>query len=301
MRILMTGGTGLIGRALCELWTSHGHELLVLSRHPERVAGRCFGARGLSMLQELDDIGPVDAVVNLAGAPIADKPWSASRRDLLWQSRIDSTRRLVQWIAQQPRRPALLLSASAVGWYGNAGERVLNEASSPGSVDFGTQLCEAWELEALQATTSGTRVVRLRIAPVLAPGAGLLARLRTPYRLGLGGRMGNGRQWMPWIHQQDLIRMVDWLLQNPSCEGVYNACAPEPVRQATFAKALAHAWHRPALLSTPAWVLRAALGEMSVLLLSSQCLRPHRAMNAGFSFDYPAIDLAVTNLIKPQS
>ena len=296
MRILMTGGTGLIGRALCALWAAQGHELLVLSRRPDQVPRLCAGACGLGMLQGL---GRIDAVINLAGAPIADRPWTASRRKLLWRSRIESTSQLVQWMAQQPQQPPLLLSASAAGWYGDAGEQLLDERSVPASTDFGALLCEAWEQEALRAAAGGTCVIRLRIAPVLSSQSGLLARLRTPYRLGLGGRLGNGQQWMPWIHLQDLIRLFDHLLQAPGSEGVYNACAPEPVRQAEFAQALAQAWHRPTLLPTPAWVLRAALGEMSTLLLASQRLHPRRSLAAGFEHEYPALDAALRQLIMP--
>lgn len=301
MRILLTGGTGLIGRALSALWASQGHELLVLSRHPDRVDRLCSGARGLSFLQEIERIGPVDAVINLAGAPIADRSWTASRREVLWRSRVDSTRQLVKWMAQQAAPPAVLLSASAAGWYGDAGEQLLDEGSRPGATDFGSQLCEAWEQEAIQAASTSTRVVRLRIAPVLAPGAGMLARLRTPYRLGLGGRLGHGQQWMPWIHLQDLTLLVNHLVHDPSSDGVYNASAPEPVRQMEFARTLAHAWHRPALLPTPAWLLRAVMGEMAVLLLASQRMLPRRALDAGFCFLHPTLDLAISDLATAPS
>lgn len=301
MRILMTGGTGLIGRALCERWAPQGHELLVLSRHPEQVAERCAGARGLSLTHAIDGIRPVDAVINLAGAPIADRPWTAARRELLWRSRIETTEALVRWIDRQQQRPALLLSASAAGWYGDAGEQVLDEDRAPASSDFGAQLCEHWEQTALRAEGGPTRVVRLRIAPVLSAQGGLLARLRTPYRLGLGGRLGSGRQWMPWIHLQDLALLIDHLLQSPDAEGVYNACAPEPVRQAAFATALARAWRRPALWSTPAWVLRTALGEMSSLLLASQRLQPRRALDAGYRFNHPSLAGALAQLLNPRA
>ena len=197
MRILITGGTGLIGRALCRHWRAQGHELWVWSRSPERVSQLCSGAHGVAQLEDLSGQGPIDAVVNLAGAPIADRPWTPARREVLWRSRIDLTRTLVAWMQQQPNPPKVLLSASAVGWYGNGAEAWLDEHSPPASQDFGHRLCMAWEEEALRATESGARVAVLRIAPVLAAQGGMLARLLPPFRMGLGGRLGKGQQWMP--------------------------------------------------------------------------------------------------------
>lgn len=207
MRILLTGGTGLIGRALCQHLQQQGHELWVWSRQPARVPGLCSGARGVAHLQELNAVGPFDAVINLAGAPIADRPWTKSRRALLWQSRIDLTHKLVAWMAEQPTPPRVLLSASAVGWYGDRADACLDESSSPGGQDFGSRLCMAWEEEAQRAAHAGTRVALLRIAPVLASRGGMLARLLLPFKLGLGGRLGSGAQWMPWIHIEDLARL----------------------------------------------------------------------------------------------
>ena len=191
MRILLTGGTGLIGQALCQHWQRQGHELWVWSRDPHKVQRLCSGARSVQRLEELSAAQPFDAVVNLAGAPIADRPWSAARRELLWRSRVELTRQLVDWMGQQPTAPRVLLSASAIGWYGDQGDTPLTEASPPGGKDFGSTLCMAWEQEAERASTHGVRVVRLRIAPVLAPKGGMLARLVPPFKLGLGGRLGH--------------------------------------------------------------------------------------------------------------
>ena len=298
MRILLTGGTGLIGRALCAHWQAQGHELWVWSRKPQQVAKLCSRARGIKKLEELDGTAPFDAVVNLAGAPIADRPWTQARRDVLWRSRVDLTRTLVDWMAKQPTPPRVLLSGSAVGWYGDQGEKLLDEASARGLADFGSQLCHAWEEEANRAQKLGVRVVILRTAPVLAPKGGMLARLLPPFRLGLGGRIGSGQQWMPWIHIADQVALMDHLLQNESGAGVYNACAPGAVRNVEFTRALADALKRPAVLPVPAFALRLALGEMSVLLLGGQHLAPRRAQDAGFSWRYPNLDGALRQLLQ---
>ncbi len=296
MRILLTGGTGLIGRALCRHWTAQGHDVLVLSRQPQRVAALCSGARGVARLQDIASPAPVDAVVNLAGAPI-DQPWTASRRALLWRSRVELTRHLVDWMRVQATAPRVLISGSAVGWYGDAGEAPLDEGSAPARPHFGSRLCAAWEDEASRAAQAGTRVVLLRTAPVLTPEGGMLARLRLPFRLGLGARLGGGRQWMPWIHLHDQVALVDFALHEERCVGPWNACAPEPVRNATFTQALAHALHRPAVLAAPAWALRGGLGEMSVLLLGSQRVLPRRALEAGFAFGHPHLAPALEDLL----
>lgn len=298
MRILLTGGTGLIGRALCKHWQAQGHELFVWSRKPQQVAKLCSGARGIQQLEELNGTAPIDAVVNLAGAPIADRPWTQARRDVLWRSRVDLTRTLVEWMGKQPTPPRVLLSGSAVGWYGDQGEKLLDESSARGHADFGSQLCHAWEEEANRADKLGVRVAILRTAPVLAPKGGMLARLLPPFRLGLGGRIGSGQQWMPWIHLADQVALMDYLLQNESCAGVYNACAPGAVRNVEFTRALAATLHRPAVFPVPAFALRLALGEMSVLLLGGQHLVPRRAQDAGYNWRYPNLDEALRQLLQ---
>lgn len=297
MYILLTGGTGLIGRALCRFWKAQGHELVVWSRTPERVPALCAGARGIAALSELDGAAPLDAVVNLAGAPIADRPWTAQRRKVLWRSRIDLTRQLVDWLGQRARRPGVFLSGCATGWYGDRGDELLDESSPPGDTDFGSRLCLAWEEEARRVEQLGTRLVLLRTAPVLAGNGGMLARLRLPFSLGLGARLGSGRQWMPWIHLDDEVGLIDFLLQREGCRGAFNACAPHSVRNAEFSQTLARLLHRPMFLSTPGWALRMALGEMSVLLLGSQQLQPRRALEAGYAFRYPRLEDALAHLL----
>ena len=297
MRILLSGGTGLIGRALCQHWQRAGHELVVWSRDARHVPRLCSGAEGIASLEALAGRPPVDAVVNLAGAPIADRPWSAQRRTLLWASRVDLTEQQVDWIGRQAQRPAVLVSGSAVGWYGDGGEQALDETMAPVGTDFASQLCMAWEAAALAAEALGMRVVLLRTGLVLAAEGGFLGRLRLPFKLGLGGPLGNGRQWMPWIHLQDQIGLIDFLLQHDGARGPYNACAPIPARNLDFSRALGRAWHRPALLPMPAWVLRLGLGELSGLLLGGQRALPQRLTAAGFTFRFTDLDEALNDLL----
>lgn len=292
MDVVMTGGTGFIGRALCEQLLSHGHAVCVLSRAPARArlpGARCVGT--------LDEVGPVDAVVNLAGASLSQRRWTAARKRLLRDSRLSSTRRLVAWMAQQSRPPAVLVSASAIGYYGPRGDELLDERAAPGS-DFGAELCRDWEHEAQQASALGVRVCRLRIGVVLGQGGGALAQMLPAYRLGLGGAMGDGRQWMSWIQREDLLRLMLWALDNPAVHGAFNATAPQPVRNREFATALAAALRRPALLPLPAWALRLGFGEMSGLLLQGQRVLPAAAQTAGFEFHYPSLAGALATSLR---
>lgn len=297
MRILLTGGTGLIGRELCRRWVAQGHELIVWSRQPQNVARLCSGALGIQSLSECDDSVALDAIVNLAGAPIADRPWTPKRRALLWKSRVDLTCQLVKWLEGLRNRPAVLISGSAVGIYGDCGDAVLDESSQIGNADFGSRLCAAWEEAARCAEGLGVRVVRVRTAPVLAAEGGILSRMKLPFRLGVGGRLGTGRQWMPWIHIYDEVGLIDFLLHCRDCEGAYNACAPQTVRNADFVRALGHALHRPAILPAPAPLLRLALGEMAILLLGGQRLQPARALASGYSFRFSRLDEALADVL----
>ncbi|MDH1265357.1 TIGR01777 family oxidoreductase [Pseudomonas sp. GD03944] len=297
MHILLTGGTGLIGRALCRYWAAQGHQLTVWSRSPGQVAALCGeSVRGIGRLEELGE-EPLDAVINLAGAPIADRPWTSKRKRLLWASRIGLTEHLVAWLESRTHKPALLISGSAVGFYGDGGERELHEDSPPVSEDFAAQLCGAWEETAMRAEALGIRVIRVRTGLVLAADGGFLKRLLLPFKLGLGGPVGKGRQWMPWVHLADQIGLIDFLLRHPGAEGPYNACAPQPVRNAEFAKALGRTLHRPAVMLLPAPVLRIGLGELSGLLLGGQRALPSRAIEAGYVFRFTDLNVALADLL----
>ncbi len=296
MHILLTGGTGLIGRQLCRHWLSEGHSLTVWSREPEKVAKICGPkVRGIS---RLEDIGQetVDAIINLAGAPIADRPWTTKRKALLWSSRITLTEHLLAWLETREQKPDVLISGSAVGWYGDGGERELTEESAPVIDDFASQLCIAWEETAQRAEALGIRVILVRTGLVLSAAGGFLSRLLLPFKLALGGPIGNGRQWMPWIHIDDQIALIDFLLHQKNASGPYNACAPKPVRNSEFAKTLGAVLHRPAFMPMPALALKVCLGELSLLLLGGQKAMPVRLLEAGFTFRFTDLRAALDDL-----
>jgi len=296
MHILLTGGTGLIGRRLCRHWLTQGHRLTVWSREPAKVARICGAqVRAIARLEEMGP-DPVDAIVNLAGAPIADRPWTHKRKALLWSSRIALTETLLAWLETRAQKPQVLLSGSAVGWYGDGGERELTEDSPPVIDDFASQLCIAWEETAQRAEAMGIRVVLVRTGLVLSAEGGFLSRLLLPFKLGLGGPIGNGRQWMPWVHINDQIALIDFLLHRQEARGPYNACAPKPVRNREFAKTLGSVLHRPAFMPMPAFALKVGLGEMSLLLLGGQRAMPARLLEAGFTFQFTDLRAALDDL-----
>ncbi|WP_347901989.1 TIGR01777 family oxidoreductase [Pseudomonas purpurea] len=296
MHILLTGGTGLIGRQLCRHWLSRGHTLTVWSRSPGLVARVCGAqVRGIARLEDLG-AEPVDAVINLAGAPIGDRHWTHKRKALLWSSRIGLTETLLAWLESRAQKPSVLISGSAVGWYGDGGERELTEDTSPVSEDFASQLCIAWEETAQRAEALGIRVVHVRTGLVLSAEGGFLSRLLLPFKLALGGPIGSGRQWMPWIHINDQIALIDFLLHRNDTSGPYNACAPKPVRNREFAKTLGSVLHRPAIMPMPAFALRLGLGELSQLLLGGQRATPARLLAAGFTFQFTDLRAALDDL-----
>ncbi len=300
MNILVTGGTGFIGRPLCLRLLEQGHRLTLVSRSRRKVARLFHGVGVVEHLAELDEGARFDAVINLAGAPIADRRWSPARKRVLEQSRIDFTRELVACIGRMRQRPRVLLSASAVGYYGDQGDAVVTEATAPVD-DYAHRLCASWEDEARKATVYGVRVCLLRTGLVLGPDGGFLKRLLPLYRLGLGGRMGDGQQVMSWIHRDDWIALALFLLQRRELDGPFNFTAPCPVTQAVFSRSLASQLHRPALLNLPAGLLRFMLGEMSQLLLGGQRVHPRRALEAGFRFRFEHLDEALRDVLKGRS
>jgi len=298
MKVLLTGGTGLIGRALCRALRARDCDLTVLSRRPAAVVSRCAGARAFASLDDWRGGEAFDAVVNLAGAPIADRRWSAARKRVLWDSRVALTEALVEKIAATATeaRPRVLLSGSAVGFYGDCGDAEVSE-SAPAGDDFGARMCAAWEQAARAAEAAGVRVCCLRTGLVLSRDGGMLARQLPAFRLGLGARIGDGRQWHSWIHIDDLIDMLCALLFDDAHRGAFNLCAPQPVRNADFTAQLARALHRPAVLRAPAVVINAALGEAAVLLLGGSRVLPSRMRDAGYQFRYAALDEALAALV----
>ena len=250
----------------------------------------------LADLAELSATDYFDALINLAGMPIADRRWSEQRKQLLWESRVTLTEQLVAYINRADVKPDVLVSGSAVGYYGDRGEEVVDEESDGGD-DFAHRLCAAWEEAALQAEQAGVRVALLRTGLVIGPDGGFLARMLLPFKLGLGGRLGDGQQWMSWIHRDDLIAMIERLLNSPHLHGPFNGTAPEPVTNQLFSQTLAKLFHRPALLPVPAWLLKTALGELSILLLGGQRVMPGRFQDDGFHFRFETLESALADIV----
>jgi uncharacterized protein len=298
MNILMTGGTGLIGRALCTALLRDGQTLTVLSRKPHSVAMKCGSAvRAIGSLAEWQPEQHFDAIINLAGEPIVDAAWTTARKKRLWESRVRLTEELVHRIATARQRPAVLLSGSAIGFYGDSGDQALDEAGNVGS-DFGAQLCAAWEAAALKAGQSGVRVCLLRSGLVFSADGGMLAKLRLPFLLGLGARLGDGKQWMSWIHIDDYVAIVRLLLIHTGVTGAVNMTAPKPVTNAEFTTILAHSLHRPAFLAMPAAVLKPMMGERSILLLGGQKVLPQKVEALGYRFAHPLLSDALKTLFN---
>lgn len=297
MNILITGGTGLIGRALCKVLLQTGHELTVLSRQPETVAEKCGASvNAIGSLTEWDKACHYDAVINLAGEPIINKAWSDARKQRLWNSRVTLTEDLVERIQAADKKPSVLLSGSAIGYYGSTDDRQIDESTSAGS-DFGAQLCAAWEQAALSATDSSVRVCLLRTGLILDKNGGLLNQLRLLFKLGLGARLGHGQQWMSWIHIDDYVQSIFHLLENETITGPVNMTAPHPVTNKNFTVTLAKILHRPAFLITPAFMVNFFLGERAYLVLEGQRVIPVKLTQNGYEFIYPHLSTALEYLL----
>lgn len=296
-RVLITGGTGFVGRRLVHALVAAGHEVTVLTRAADRAAGLPAPIRLVTNLEQLAADTPIDAVVNLAGEPISDGLWTLRKRRRILASRLRTTRAVVRLVRRLQAPPRVLVSGSAIGWYGPRGDEALDESAS-GEPCFSRRLCMAWEAAAQAAEPLGVRVVRLRIGLVLAAEGGVLSRMLAPFELGLGGPFGAGRHWMSWIHRDDLVRMICHAIASPAVRGAMNAAAPEPVQGSAFARALGAALHRPALLPVPAAPLRFVLGDFAEeLLLSGQRILPRAALESGFAFTYPAISAALAEIV----
>jgi uncharacterized protein (TIGR01777 family) len=294
--IFITGGTGLIGTAVIEQWLKDGHQLIVQSRYPHRVEQQ-FGDKVTAVSAITKVTQPIDGILNLAGEPIADARWTQTRKQALFDSRVSLTEQLIAGLKQNNLKPQWMISGSAVGWYGNQYGRVLTETSGYED-EFAHRLCNAWEQAARQAEDLGIRLCLLRTGLVLAPKGGFLKRMLLPFKLGLGGRIGDGQQYMPWVHLDDMVRLIEFLRSNDTLSGVFNATAPNPVTNAEFSKALARQLKRPACFPLPAPLLKLGFGEMAELLLHGQRAIPEKATTAGFKFDYTDVDLALNKVLQ---
>jgi len=301
MRVFMTGATGFIGRALIPLLQREKHTVVVWARSSTRArsllgAGVDIVPAGGGVEPLAAELGRCDAVVNLAGEPLLGGRWTARRRAALEASRVELTGTLVRAIAMAPKRPRVMVSASAVGFYGDRGAEVLTESSSAGE-DFLSALCQRWERAACGAQAHGVRVVLLRSGVVLGKGGGALARMLPPFKLGAGGPIGSGRQYLPWIHLHDLVRVIAAALTDERYSGPVNGVAPEEADSRTFARALGRALHRPAVLPVPALALKMIFGEAATVLLASQRVEPRRLLERGFAFAFPTLDTALADIV----
>jgi uncharacterized protein (TIGR01777 family) len=301
MKVFVTGGTGLIGGALVDTLLQRGDEPIVLSRD----AGRATERLGRDVLivegdpQQPGDwcakIDGCDAVVNLAGEPIFGKRWNAEQKKRLVDSRVDSTRNIVQAIGAAKARPKVMVNASAVGYYGDVPENEVTEQSPQGG-DYLAQICGAWEAAAKQVMPYGVRLVLIRIGVVLARDGGAVKQMLLPFKLGLGGPVGFGRQWVSWIHLDDIVRVIVAALDNRNLEGVVNATAPEPVRNKEFSQCLAAALHRPCLFPVPPFMLRLMFGEVAFVVTTGQKVLPTRLLAEDFAFRFPRCGDAMQDL-----
>ena len=301
MKALVTGATGFVGPRLLRLLDSP----VVVSRSPERarrtvgnLAGPIFRWDPMREPLPTEALEGVDVIYHLAGESVAEGRWTAAQKARIRESRVIGTRHLVQGIKQVDRKPSVLVSASAVGYYGNRGDEELTESAAPAD-DFLAEVCVAWEREAIAAEQLGVRTVTARTGIVLGAGGGALAKMLTPFKLGAGGPLGNGKQWMPWVHVADLARLYVHAADTPSINGPMNAVAPNPVRNSEFTKALGRQLHRPAFMPAPYLGLRLLFGEFAQVLFASQRVIPRVALETGFVFQYPDIASALREILAP--
>jgi uncharacterized protein (TIGR01777 family) len=330
MRVVITGSSGLVGTALTNSLIRDGHTVVRLLRSgsgaktengasrgetPEKANARLAQPRDVENIvkvawnpntcdfegepfgEDQGEIEGADAVVNLAGASIAAESWSEERKAILRSSRLHITRELVCALEKLAEPPKALVSASAIGYYGNRGDEVLTEESKAGD-DFLARLAQEWEAEAVKAEALGLRVVRLRFGIILARNGGALPQMMRPFKFGMGGKIGSGRQWMSWITLQDVVSVIRAVLENRAVSGAVNVVAPQPVRNADFAQALGRAMHRPAIMPAPAFALKFAFGEMAdALLLASQRVAPSRLEQLGHRFAQRDLNSALASVL----
>ncbi|HSN04247.1 MAG TPA: TIGR01777 family oxidoreductase [Nitrospira sp.] len=302
MRIVVTGGTGFIGRPLCVSLCQEGHTVTLLTRRPAE-AQQSFGAAVAAVEWNGRETGSweqalegADAVINLAGAPLADARWTTARKRLLTDSRVLATRLLVEAMSRRSVKPGRLISASGIGYYGASDDRVLDEGAARGQ-GFLADLCLEWESAAIRAAQFGTRVVLLRTGMVLERDGGALPKMLLPFRLFAGGPIMPGTQWVSWIHRRDHIGLIQWALSTPTVSGPVNAVAPSPVTMREFSATLGKVLQRPSWFPVPGLVLNVALGELGTLMTTGQRVSPAKAMSGGYVFYYPTLESALQAIL----
>ena len=301
MKVLITGGTGLIGSALIPHLVDT-YQVTVTSRNPQRAIARLGNkVHVVRSLDEINDLSEFYAVINLQGEGIADKRWSSRQKLRLEQSRWNVTRQLTERMQAASQPPQVFISGSAIGFYGPQGNTPVTEATTVNADDFAHHLCAEWERLALAADSPKTRVCVIRTGVVLAPEGGALKKMLPPYLLGLGGPLGSGKQGFSWVHLDDMVGIILFLLQQQDARGIYNATAPNPVPQAEFSRKLARVLRKSHFMRVPAWALKLMLGEMSEMLLTGQLVLPERLQQAGYEFHYSDVEAALRNCLLPPS
>ena len=302
MRVIITGGTGLIGRELSQLISADGHDVIVFSRNPGKAVGMPTVVRVEEWNTEnIDNWGALvdgaDAIINLAGAGIADGRWSRERKQLISDSRLDAGNILVEAIQAAEKKPTTFIQASAVGYYGTTNnDHELTEESLSGN-DFLAKVCFDWELSTAPIERMGIRRVLLRTGIVLSNEGGAFPRMVLPFKMYAGGPLGDGEQWLPWIHHEDQAAAIYFLLKNEEANGPFNLSAPEPLINREFSQAIGRAMGRPSFMPAPAIALKLALGEMSTLVLDGQRAVPSKLIELGYTFKYPTAEVALTELL----
>jgi uncharacterized protein (TIGR01777 family) len=293
MKIVMSGSSGLVGSATTAALQADGHTVVHLVRPGAAQKPGDVRWDPMKATVDLAGLDAADVVIHLSGAGIADGRWTSERKKLIRSSRIDTTRVLVDSLARLKQKPRTLLVASAIGYYGNCGDEILTESSANGS-DFLALLCRDWEAEARRAAPMGIRTATLRFGVILSGKGGALPRMITPFKLGVGGRLGSGQQWMSWIGLEDVVGIIRFAIANDQVSGPVNVVAPNPVRNAEFTRLLAAMLHRPAIFPAPAFMLRLAMGEMAdAFLLGSERVQPERLLGAGYSFRFQILEPAM--------
>ncbi len=303
MRVLIAGGTGLIGRALTEALVADDHEVVVLSRFPERHRMRLPSSvrlekwDGRTQGEWVTWVAWADAIVNLAGENIAAGRWTAERKRRIRESRVSAGRVLAEAVASVQQRPSVFVQASAVGYYGPCGDEEVTEETPPGN-DFLGQVAQEWEASSAAVEELGVRRVIIRTGIVLSREGGALASMRFPLMLGLAGPLGSGRQWFPWIHIADEVGAIRFLMERPEAHGPYNLTAPHPVRNAEFIRVAARTVGRPAVMRVPRGALRLLFGEMADVLLEGQRAVPRRLLAEGYTFRFPTVERALEDVLR---
>jgi uncharacterized protein (TIGR01777 family) len=301
MRVIITGGTGLIGRALTHSLINDDHEVIVLTRNPEKsslpagaIAERWDGRSADGWSHWVDG---ANTIVNLAGAGVADRWWTADRKSLIRDSRLDAGRAVVQAVKKAEQKPEVVIQSSAVGYYGPRDDSLITEDAVPG-VDFLAKVCVDWEASTASVERMGVRRAILRTGVVLSANGGALPKMALPFKFFVGGPIGSGKQWIPWIHMADEVAAIRFLIENKAAAGRFNLSAPNPLTNADFGRAIGKIMGRPAVMPTPAFALKLAFGELSSALLTGQRAVPQRLQELGFTFQFPEAGEALKDLLQ---